>query len=592
MNIDSRGVFVQILRWFAFVLLLSLAWETVVAAQGAPPPSQPAGLPAPVKAPPGPVDDFNRGVPRTSVEGYIEALRESDFERAAEYLDLRNLQKGLSVSDGPLLARELGIVLDRTLWIDTDLLSDEPEGHADDGLPSSRDYIDSIEVDGGRVDILLKRVPRGDGVSIWKISNATVRRIPDLYDRYGYSPLGEKLLEVLPAGRFLGFYIWQWAFLVVFVGGAWLAAVLLSRLLALLPRLRGQRLGEHALSFLNGPLRFLIALLILREWIDAIHPPAVIRAAMKGKTFPLLIMSWVLLRFVDIMHKYWSQKLREAGRDQTIVLLRPLTAAAKVVVIIGAMVIWLDNIGFEVTTLVTGLGLGGVALALAAQKSVEDIFGAVTLFTAAPVRVGDFCRFGDRIGTVEEIGLRVTRVRTLDRTVVSVPNARFASMELENYTEREKFRYAPRLRLRYGTSPDQVRYVIARVQELFHAHPKVIPPPAKARFTNFGEHSLEFDVFTYVDASSFDDFQEVAEDLNLRVMDIVREAGTDFAVPERKLHIDRAREPDEDAARAAEEQVAQWREKDELPLPHPSAEQIEGISNTLEYPPEGAAGKE
>ena len=592
MNIDPRGVFVHILRWFAVVLLLSLAWETMVSAQGAPPLSQPVEQPAPVLAPPGPVDDFNRGVPRTSVEGYIKALRENDFERAAEYLDLRNLQRGLSASDGPLLARNLGIVLDRTLWIDTDLLSEDPEGHADDGLPSSRDYIDSIEVDSGRVDILLQRVPRGDGVSIWKISGATVRKVPDLYDRYGFGPLGDKLLEILPEGRFLGFYIWQWAFLVVLVGVAWLAAVLLSRLMALLPRLRGQHLGEHTLSFLNGPLRLLIALLILRQWIDVLQPPAIIRAAMKGGTIMVLVLTWLLVRLTEILHKYWSQKLRQAGRDQAIVLLRPLTTAAKVVIIIGAAVVWLDNIGFEVTTLVTGLGLGGVALALAAQKSVEDIFGAVTLFTAAPVRVGDFCRFGDKVGTVEEIGLRMTRIRTLDRTVVSVPNAQFAAMQLENYTAREKFRYAPRLRLRYGTSPDQVRYVIAEVQKLFHAHPKVIPPPAKARFTNFAEHSLEFDVFTYIDASNFDDFQEVAEDLNLRVMDIVRKAGTDFAVPEQKLHIDRAPKPDEGAARAAESQVAQWKESGELPLPHPSQEQIDTISNTLEYPPEGAAGKE
>jgi MscS family membrane protein len=594
MNIDPRGVFVQTIRWCAVVLLLSLAWQTIVTAgndTSAPKSEEaPEQSPAPKKAPPGPVDDFNRGVPRTSVEGYIKALRENDYQRAAEYLDLRNLQQGLSASDGPRLARELGVVLDRALWIELDQLSEDPGGHSDDGLPAYRDYVDSIEDDAGRVDILLQRVPRGDGVSIWTFSNATVRQIPELYDRYGYGPVAEKLLQTLPEGRFLGFYIWQWALVVVFIGGAWLAAVLLSRLITLLPRLRGHRLGEHTVSFLNGPIRLLIALLILRQWIDALHPPAVIRAAMKGRTFLVLIMSWVLIRIVDIMHDYWSQKLREAGRDQAIVLVQPLTTAAKVVIIIGATVLWLDNVGFEVTTLVTGLGLGGVALALAAQKSIEDIFGAVTLFTAAPVRVGDFCRFGDRIGTVEEIGLRVTSIRTLDRTVVSVPNAQFAAMQLENYTAREKFRYAPRLRLRYGTSPDQVRYIIARVQELFHAHPKVIPPPAKARFTNFGEHSLEFDVFTYIDASSFDDFQEVAEDLNLRVMDIVRKSGTDFAVPERKLHIDRAREPDEDAARAAEEQVAQWRERNELPLPHPSQEQIDEISNTLEYPPKGSQG--
>ena len=137
-----------------------------------------------------------------------------------------------------------------------------------------------------------------------------------------------------------------------------------------------------------------------------------------------------------------------------------------------------------------------------------------------------------------------------------------------------------------------MRYIIAKVQELFHAHPKVIPPPAKARFTNFGKDSLEFDVFTYVDASDFDDFQEVTEDLNLRVMDIVRGAGTDFAVPEQRLHVDRAPKPDDEAVRSAEAQAAQWQEKNELPLPQPTQEQVDKVSNTLQYPPEGAAGKE
>jgi MscS family membrane protein len=319
-------------------------------------------------------------------------------------------------------------------------------------------------------------------------------------------------------------------------------------------------------------------------------PPVTFRAVMKGRTLLIPVVVWVLIRLVDILREYWSQRLRQAGREQAIVLLQPLTTAAKVLVIIGAFVLWLDNIGFEVTTLLTGLGLGGVALALAAQKSIEDLFGAVTLFTAAPVRVGDFCRFGDRIGTVEEIGLRVTRVRTLDRTVVSVPNGQFAAMEIENFATREKFRYAPRLRLRYGTSPDQLRYIIVEMQRLFHAHPKVIPPPAKARFTNFGEYALEFDVFTYIDASSFDEFQEVAEDLNLRVMEIVKKAGTDFAVPEKSVTISKARQPDEESARAAENQVAQWREKGRLPLPHPPQEQIDEISNSLEYPPQGTAG--
>jgi MscS family membrane protein len=547
-NTELRSLLPRILRWCVVLLLLSFAWQTIVSAKSSEeePAVKEAIEEAPKKkAPPGPADDFNRGVPRTSVKGYLEALRKNDYERAAEYLDLRNLQQGLSESDGPVLARKLGIVFERALWIEVDRLSDDSQGWADDGQPSYRDYVDSIETNDGRVDVLLQRVPRGDGVSVWKFSNATVRQIPALYDRYGYGPLGEKLLRTLPEGKFLSLYVWQWAFLLLLILGSWIAAVILSRLLVLLVRIGGRRIGEHGTRFLNGPLRFLIVLLILRMWVEAIHLPVAFQAVLKGKTLLVLVMAWVLVRFVDIMHEYWTQKLRQAGREQAIVLLRPLTTAAKVVVIIGAFVLWLDNIGFEVTTLVTGLGLGGVALALAAQKSIEDIFGALTLFTAAPVRVGDFCRFGSRIGTVEEIGLRVTRVRTLDRTVVSVPNAQFAAMEIENFATREKFRYAPRLRLRYGTSPDQLRVVIAETERLFHTHPKVIPPPAKARFTNFGECGLEFDVFTYIDASNFDEFQEVAEDLNLKVMEIVKKAGTDFAVPERTITISKARQPED-----------------------------------------------
>jgi MscS family membrane protein len=485
------------------------------------------------------VDDFNRGVPRTSVEGYLDALRDNDYERAAEYLDLRNLQGGLTVDNGPLVARKLGVVLGRTLWIDLEQLSEDPRGHTEDGLPASRDRVDSIEIDGRKVDILLQRVPRGDEVPIWKFSDATLRQVPDLYDRYGYSPVAEKLMQVLPEGKFLGFYLWQWVLLLLFITGAWLAAFILSGLLRLVLRLKGRTLGEHVAGFIKGPLFFLIFLFLLNNGVHALDPPKAIRVALQGKAFFILVMSWFLFRFVDLLRDYWKMELSKHGREQTAVVLNPLATTGKVVIIIVAVVLWLDNIGFDVTTLVTGLGLGGIGFALAAQKSMEDIFGAVTLFSAVPVRVGDFCRFGDQVGTVEEIGLRVTVVRTLDRTVVSVPNAMLATMPLENYSVREKFRYAPRLRLRYGTSPDQVRRITAAVKDVFHSHPKVIPPPSKVCFTEFGDQSMELDVFTYVDAADFDKFQEIAEELNLRIIDIVREAGAEIAGRGRKPDVDR-----------------------------------------------------
>jgi len=153
--------------------------------------------------PPGPIDKLGRGVPRTTVAGYISAVKANDFEKAAEFLDLRKLPRGYSQGDGPDLARQLKVILDRALWVDLDILSTDPKGHSDDNLPSYRDFVGQIAIDDRKLDILLQRVPRGDGVYIWKFSTATVREIPQLYEEYGYGELGEKLYHRMPNFSFL-----------------------------------------------------------------------------------------------------------------------------------------------------------------------------------------------------------------------------------------------------------------------------------------------------------------------------------------------------------------------------------------------------
>ena len=170
----------------------------------------------------------------------------------------------------------------------------------------------------------------------------------------------------------------------------------------------------------------------------------------------------------------------------------------KIIIILVAILVWLDNLGFKVTTLVAGLGIGGLAVALAAQKSLENLLGAITLYMSAPVRVGDFCRFGDKSGTVEEIGLRSTRIRTLDHTIIHVPNGFLADQYLENFAAREKILYHPKIGLRLDTTPDQVRYVLIEVRTLLYAHPKVDPTPARIRFVGFGMYALELEVFAYI----------------------------------------------------------------------------------------------
>ena len=270
------------------------------------------------------------------------------------------------------------------------------------------------------------------------------------------------------------------------------------------------------------------------------------------------------------------------------VLLQPLRNLVRIVVVLIAAIVWLGNIDYNVTGILTGLGVGGIAVALAAQKSIENLIGAVTLLFSQPVRVGEFCRFGNSVGTVEEIGLRSTRVRTLDRTLMSIPNAEFANLHIDNFSKREKIWYHPRLRLRYETTPDQIRYILVEVRKLLYSHPKVLTDPARIRFVEFGPYSLDLEIFAYVDVTDFGEYLEIAEDLNLRIMEVVKEAGSSFAVPTQITYLERGKGLDEGLTRDAEAKVHEWREQNELYLPDFPPEKIAEIKGSLEYPPPGS----
>lgn len=537
------------------------------------------------KPPTAPIDEHGRDTPRSSALGYLKAGREGDYELAAKFLDLRRLPKNLESADKTELARHLKIVLDRTLWVDLSLLSEDPKGHADDGLPAHRDYVGSIKIDDRKVDILLQRIRRDDGKYIWLISNATVRHIPELYAEYGYGPIGEKLSQMLPDFDFLGLQVWQWVMLFGLFVVAYLIAFLPTWFIGMLFRRSSLTLATPLAAFVTGPVRLLITILLVRSWIDFIHPSITARAIMSGKTLPIIITTWAALHVVHLITEYWRQHLTNVGREHATVLLRPAATAIQVIVVMIAVLVWLDNIGFEVTTLLTGLGIGGIAVALAAQKPIENLIGAITLYMATPVRVGDFCRFGDKVGTIEEIGLRLTRIRTLDKTVITVPNGAFSEMHLENFAGRERFRFAPKIRLRYGTTPDQIRCILVELQRLLHAHPKVDPPPARAAFRGFGIDALDIDILTYIKASNYGEFVAVSQDLYLRIMDIVSAAGSDFAIPSQNLYLGRTQPLNDEAAQAAKSQVAQWMEKEEMPLPNLTEEEIEEIKDNLQYPP-------
>jgi MscS family membrane protein len=541
-----------------------------------------------VSSPHGPVDEFDRGVPQTTLKGFLEAARDGNYQRAAQYLDLRNLPRRLDKSDGPELARKLKIILDRGLLIDLDVVSTDPKGYLEDGLPSYLDSLGRLKTPDKTVDILLQRVPRKDKVLIWKFSNRTVAEIPYLYQHFGYRPFEETLSKVFPDFSILGWQIWQWVVSLLLTALAYGAALVTTWLISLLLRRKDTEMNRRLAQFVSGPVRIILWILLARQGAYFVGPSVTLRALFRAGTLLMIAVAWAAVRSVDLLVALLAERLSRREREDLTVILPTLRKALKVLVVLLALLVWMDNIGFRLATVLAGLGIGGLAVALAAQKPLENLIGGITLYVSRPVRVGDFCRFGDQIGTVEEIGLRSTDIRTLDHTVVSVPNAEFVSLHLDNFSKREKIWYHPRISLRYETTPDQLRYILVEIRKVLYAHPKVLADPARIRFVGFGEHSLDLDVFAYVDVTDYGKFLEVAEDLNLRIMDIVTEAGSSFAIPSRTTYLERRKGFDEKLARTAETQVKQWKEKKELYLPSFPEEVIVKLQGSLDYPPAGS----
>jgi len=269
-------------------------------------------------------------------------------------------------------------------------------------------------------------------------------------------------------------------------------------------------------------------------------------------------------------------------------LLRIFFRLISLVILIYLAIYAAGYVGIPIAPLVTGLGVGGLAIALAVRPTLENIIGGLTLFADRPLRVGDFCAYGDKVGTVEEIGLRSTRMRSLDRTVVTIPNAEFANMQLINFARRDRMLHKMVLQLRYETTPDQLRFVLERLRRMLLGHPRVTDDPARARFLDFDAYSLNIEIFAYVNSSDWGEYLGIREDLNLRVIDIVNEAGTGFAFPSQTLYFGRDSGLDAEKGQHAEREVENWRASGELPFPEFAKSlrwELEGI---LDFPPRGS----
>jgi len=244
------------------------------------------------------------------------------------------------------------------------------------------------------------------------------------------------------------------------------------------------------------------------------------------------------------------------------------------------------DLGVPLAAVVTSLGVGGLAFAMAARPTLENLIAGVTLYLDKPVRVGQFCQFDDVLGSVERIGLRSTRIRRWGGNVLAIPNSQFAELQLDNYNDARYIWIRQKLRLRYETSADQLKFILAKLREMLFAHPKVLVP--RVRLIGFGDDALTVEILAYSDTGVWAEWHAIREDVYLRVMEIVESSGTRLALPSQTTYFARDDGLDDEKKRAAEEQVHEWTEKGELPFPDMTEEQREALAGTLDFPPAGS----
>ncbi|MEW5420548.1 mechanosensitive ion channel family protein [Amorphus sp. 3PC139-8] len=546
---------------------------------------------------------FKMRTPRDTIEAFIDSMRvgPGGLDTAIATLDLSELSPVARDREATLIAEYLEQVLARIGEVVYQEIPNDPD--------SQTPYIHFTHPMG---DIAIAPVETDDGVQ-WKFTPDTLRSVRQLFTATEDMPPAPRVLPLYrpePAVFFkirsvlgdlmprllepLGpLEIWQWVAMVAVFLFAVIATGLISLVLMLFRRLfaSGEPTSEESAfssaRFAVWGVRLLVFGLISYGGLVLLGLPDSYASIVLAVAVIAMIAGAVPIEFWIVNGiRSW---LDDAGviSERGDILASLLVGVVKVAIVLGNLLLLAEALNIPYGAALAGFGIGGLAVALAARSTLENVIAGFILFADRPLAVGDFCRFGDRIGTVERIGIRSTTVRTLDRTIVSVPNADFVNMHLENYGKRDRILLSKTISLRYETTPDQLRYVLVELRKLLIGHPKVTDDPARVRFAGFSEDALDIEIFAYVQSTDWSEFLAIREDLFLRIMDIVERSGTAFAVPAQTVYFGRDRGLDAERAAAAESTVNDWRQGERLPFPNLTAAEITEIENSLAYPPEG-----
>ncbi len=484
---------------------------------------------APPPAPPQ-LDALGRDTPRGTVLGFLAAARKGDDEVARQYLDT-----AVTGNQADTLSNQLFVVLDARLPARLDQLSDAPEGARANPLRPDQEVVGTIAGAGGRVEVIVERVARGSGNPIWLFSRTTLEAILPLYEEVSLGWSHGLLPRVLIRTRLGGVRLFEWLAVLLGLPLTYLVTVLLNKLLTPVIRGLAGRFAKQSTLFdgevLPIPVRLLILAMAVRWFASSVPLSLLVRQFWSNlaNLFTIVGIAWLLVLLNSEGERYIQRRFPRSSVGAPAALLRVGRRMVDLLVIFGGAVAIIRHFGVDPTPALAGLGVGGIAVALAAQKTLENVIAGASLIFDQAVRVGDFLKMGEVQGTVEHIGLRSTRIRTLDRTIVSVPNGQIANMSLETFSARDKFWFHPTIGVRPETTATQLHAVVDGIRRLLDGHASVDRLSVRVRFLCLSEYSLDVDVFAYVFARDWNHFLEIQEQLLFSVTEIVESAGTQIA---------------------------------------------------------------
>jgi MscS family membrane protein len=536
-------------------------------------------------------DPLGRDTPYGSFFGFLQAAQSGNYSTAAQYLQMSAAKRQ---AEGPDLASKLNTVVNSVFTGGLKNISKEPGGTPQEGVPLDEQNIGILSAGDVETTLVLVHVA-GPAGRIWLISSDMLVKVPDLYDQLQVSQVEQHIPSPLVKHQFLGMAIWHWLALVLAIPCAAILGWIVVQILWV-PRYFWIRYRNHQRFSLDWkstskPLWLLAGTIIHRIFVSYLRIPLLPRHYYFVLAGVVLIIgfSWLLLQIMQQLIRRGRQRAILTGRMGTSSLMLLGERILKAAIVLIAIFAILGALGFNMTTALAGLGIGGIAVAFAAQKTLENLFGGVTLLGDEVIRVGDVCKFGDRTGTVEDISLRSTRIRTPERTQLSIPNGSLATMNIENLTRRDKILFNTKLGLRWETTADQLRYVLAQIRRLFYEHEKVETSSARARLIAFGDSAITVEIFCYLLTVDSNEALAIQEDLLLRIMNLVQEAGTGFAFPSQTLYLGRDSGVDKEKTAAIHGDVQKWREAGKMPFPDYAPEDIAKFRDSLPYPPPDSA---